>query len=101
MTIVKVNRREFVKITSAASAGPVLALQTPRARGAQNDQYPPGTFVEVGTDGIVTIYVSKSEMGEGVRTALPMIVGGEMGGDLKRARNRAAGRDKKDGRTGA
>ena len=67
MTIVKVNRREFVKITSAASAGLVLALQTPRARGAQNDQYLLGTFVEVGTDGIVTIYVSKSEMGLPVR----------------------------------
>ena len=30
MNVVKVNRREFVKITSAASAGLVLALRVAR-----------------------------------------------------------------------
>src|SRR5438132_443459 len=52
MNVVKVNRREFVKITSAASAGLVLAL---RAHGAQgDDEYPLGAFVDVATNGIET-----------------------------------------------
>ena len=98
MNVVKLNRREFVKITSAASAGLVLAL---RAHGAQGDEeYPLGAFVDVATNGIVTIYVSKSEMGQGVRTALPMIVAEEMDADLKRVKIRQADLDKKYGSMG-
>src|SRR5205807_3874809 len=78
MRVVKVSRRDFVKITSAASAGLILAL---KVRGAEKDEYPVGTFVHVGTNGFVTIYVAKSEMGQGVRTALPMIVADEMDAD--------------------
>src|SRR5436309_6416182 len=81
MNVVKVNRRDFVKITSAASAGLVLALQMPNARAAQDEEYPLGAFVQIGTDGLVTIYVAKSDMGQGVRTALPMIVADEMDAD--------------------
>jgi len=100
MNVVKVNRRDFVKITSAASAGLVLALQMPSARAAEKEDYPIGTFVHVGTDGIVTIYVAKSEMGQGVRTALPMIVADEMGANWKKVRIRQADLDKKYGRQG-
>jgi len=97
MRVVKVDRREFVKITSAASAGLILAL---KVRAAEKDAYPIGTFVQVGTDGIVTIYVAKSEMGQGVRTALPMIVADEMDADWKKVRIRQADLDKKYGRQG-
>ena len=97
MNVVKVSRRDFVKITSAASAGLVLALQM---RGAEETDYPVGTFVHIGRDGIVTIYVAKSEMGQGVRTALPMIVADEMGANWKKVRIRQADLDKKYGRQG-
>jgi isoquinoline 1-oxidoreductase beta subunit len=100
MNVVKVNRRDFVKITSAASAGLVLALQMPDAHAAEKEEYPIGTFVHVGTDGIVTIYVAKSDMGQGVRTALPMIVADEMGANWKKVRIRQADLDKKYGRQG-
>lgn len=101
MNIVKVNRRDFVKITSAASAGLLLALQMPRtARGDAESEYPMGTFVQVGTDGIVTVYVAKSDMGQGVRTSLPMIIADEMDADWKKVRIRQADLDKKFGRQG-
>jgi isoquinoline 1-oxidoreductase subunit beta len=100
MNVVKVNRRDFVKITSAASAGLVLALQMPRARAAQDDARPLGAFVQIGTDGVVTIYVAKSDMGQGVRTALPMIVADELDADWKKVRIRQADLDKKYGRQG-
>ena len=98
--VVKVSRRDFVKLTSAASAGLVLALQLPRSAKAADAAHPLGAFVEVGTDGIVTIYVSKSDMGQGVRTALPMIVAEEMDADWKNVRVRQADLDKKYGRMG-
>ncbi len=100
MNIVKVSRRDFVKLTSAASAGLVLGLQFPSRAKAAGAAHPLGTFVEVGTDGIVTIWVSKSEMGQGVRTALPMIVAEEMDAEWKNVRIRQADLDKKWGRMG-
>jgi isoquinoline 1-oxidoreductase beta subunit len=101
MNIVKVSRRDFVKLTSAASAGLVLGLQLPRsARAAEGAPNSLGTFVEVGTDGIVTIYVSKSDMGQGVRTTMPMIVAEEMDANWKNVRIRQADLDKKYGRMG-
>src|SRR5205823_574022 len=100
VAVVKVSRRDFVKLTSAASAGLVLGLQLPRSAKGAGGAHPLGTFVEVGTDGIVTIYVSKSDMGQGVRTALPMIVAEEMDADWKQVRIRQADLDKKYGRQG-
>lgn len=101
MRVVKVSRRTFVKITSAASAGLVLGLQLPRKSDAATvDELPLGTFVHVGNDGIVTIYVSKSDMGQGVRTALPMIVADEMDADWSKVRIRQADLDKKWGHMG-
>jgi isoquinoline 1-oxidoreductase beta subunit len=39
----------------------------------------PNIFVKIGADGLVTIISHRSEMGQGVRTALPMIVADELG----------------------
>jgi isoquinoline 1-oxidoreductase beta subunit len=102
MNVIKVNRRQFVKIAGAASAGLVVALQLPRAHGAEGKSAPAelGPFVHVGTDGTITVYVSKSEMGQGVRTTLPMIVAEEMDADWKSVRIVQADLDKKYGPMG-
>jgi CO/xanthine dehydrogenase Mo-binding subunit len=97
--IVKVNRRDFVKVVSAAGAGLVLGVKLD-AQTTKNDQHPLGAFVDVGTDGFITVYVSKSDMGQGVRTSLPMIVAEEMDADWKKVRIRQADLDKKYGRQG-
>ena len=104
MTIQKVSRRDFVRITSIASAGLVLgvALEAKPASKTKSLAKPHdlGTFVQVDDDGIVTVWVSKSEMGQGVRTTLPMIVAEEMDADWKNVRIRQAHFDKKFGRMG-
>ena len=97
MDVVKVNRRDFVRITSFASAGLLLAVRSPGEEKAQSSL---GAFVDVGVDGFVTIYVPKSEMGQGVRTALPMIVAEELDADWKKVRIRQADVDKKYGNQG-
>jgi isoquinoline 1-oxidoreductase subunit beta len=102
----KVSRREFVKLTSAASAGLVLSVaieakekpkSMPKAAVAAHDI---GSFVQIDDDGVVTIWVPKSEMGQGVRTTLPMIVADELDADWKKVRIRQAYLDKKFGRLG-
>lgn len=105
MNVVNVNRRDFVKLSSVAGVGLVLGLELPgcaRAESAspQAMEHPFGAFVVVGTDGIVTVYVSKSDMGQGVRTSLPMIVAEELGADWKKVRIRQADLGKQYGRQG-
>ena len=100
MRIVKVSRRDFVKITSAASAGLLLALNAHGAPKSTSREHPLDTFVHLGTDGTVTIYVSKSDMGQGVRTSLPMIVADEMDADWEKVRIRQADLDPKYGSMG-
>ncbi len=95
------NRRDFVKLSSAASAGIFLGVSLPvRAKGAPAAAHDFGAWVQVGTDGLVTIWVSKSDMGQDVRTVLPMIVAEEMDADFSKVRIRQAHLDRKFGRMG-
>jgi isoquinoline 1-oxidoreductase beta subunit len=95
LRMTKVNRRDFVKISAAAGAGLALAMQFPsRSENAKPGEFEIGAFVHVGSDGIVTIYVPKSEMGQGVRTSLPQIVAEELDGDWSKVRVRTAHLDR-------
>jgi isoquinoline 1-oxidoreductase beta subunit len=46
----------------------------------------PLAFIAVGEDGIVTIVVHRSEMGQGVRTGMPLIVADELEADWSKVR---------------
>jgi isoquinoline 1-oxidoreductase beta subunit len=46
----------------------------------------PLVFVAIGEDGIVSIVCARSEMGQGVRTGMPMIVADELEADWSRVR---------------
>ena len=46
----------------------------------------PLVFVAIAPDGIVSIVCHRSEMGQGVRTGMPMIVADELEADWKRVR---------------
>jgi CO/xanthine dehydrogenase Mo-binding subunit len=79
-----VTRREFVK-AGAALSGLVVVLQLPAyartAVGALARVGPtlsPAAFLQIAPDGAITFWVSKCEMGQGVRSALPMIVAEEL-----------------------
>ena len=97
MNIVKVDRREFVKVTTVASAGLLLGVQFAFASDAK---YALGAFVEISTDGTVTIYAPHTEMGQGVRTSLSMLVAEELDADWKRVRVKQADLDAKFGSQG-
>jgi isoquinoline 1-oxidoreductase subunit beta len=78
-----VSRRSL--LTGALAAGGlVLAVSFARyrmahaPRGAVND---PRVFVSIATDGRVTIVCQRSEMGQGVRTSLPIILADELEAD--------------------
>jgi isoquinoline 1-oxidoreductase subunit beta len=50
----------------------------------------PLAFVAIGADGTVTIVCHRSEMGQGVRTSLPMVLADELEADWRRVRVRQA-----------
>lgn len=85
-SIRKVGRRRFLKLTGIAGGGFALATCLPAQRvraddAASGEQLVLNAFVEVNLDGKVTIYAHTPEMGQGVKTSLPMIIAEEMGAD--------------------
>ena len=102
-SVVKVTRRDFVKVSSAASLGLILAAELPSVVAAESSATAAvslGPFVQVSPDGRITIWVHKSEMGQGVRTTLPMIVAEELDAEWSRVRIRHSDLDSRFGSQG-
>jgi len=88
----KIERRDFLKISVAASGGLLIGLQFPgisatssaqssSALGGSTNSFMPNAFVRIGTDERVTVIVNHSEMGQGVYTSLPMLLADELDAD--------------------
>jgi CO/xanthine dehydrogenase Mo-binding subunit len=85
------NRREFVAAGVAAGAGLVVGFYLPHGAGATKQAFSPNAYVRITPDNKVTIVVARSEMGQGVRTALPMILAEELEADWKKIAIEQAG----------
>ncbi len=106
-----INRRDFLKVSYAAGAGLLVSIYlpgcagkpgpastptaaaTPRPPLAGPDKVSPSVFVTLGQDGTVAITIHRSEMGQGVRTALAMILAEDLDADWKSIRVRQADGD--------
>ena len=97
LVIANISRRKFLQGASALG-GLVIAVGFPTSlRAADPPKYGadgmphgwvdnPLVFVAIGEDGIVSIVCHRSEMGQGVRTGMPMIVADELEADWSRVR---------------
>src|SRR5437764_777242 len=83
------SRRNFLRVSATAAGGLLLALYLDTPAAAQEGVkpppptgkpkvYPPDAFVHIGPDGRVVIQVNRLEFGQGVQTALPMILADEL-----------------------
>lgn len=84
------SRREFVAAGVAAGAGLVVGFYLPH-RGASEKVFSPNAYLRITPDNKITIVVARSEMGQGVRTALPMILAEELEADWKQIEIEQAG----------
>ena len=85
------SRREFVTAGVAAGAGLVIGFYLPHKSGSREESFSPNAYLRITPDNKVTIVVARSEMGQGVRTALPMILAEELEADWKQIAIEQAG----------
>jgi len=83
----KISRRCFLQMSAVASGGFMLGLyDRPWAKAQSGPQLTPQAFIRIAPDGIVTIMARGPEIGQGVRTMLPMLIAEELDADWSRVR---------------
>ena len=85
------SRRDFVAAGVAAGAGLVIGFYLPHGSQSGRKVFSPNAYLRITPDNKVTIVVARSEMGQGVRTALPMILAEELEADWKQIEIEQAG----------
>ncbi|HVR22085.1 MAG TPA: xanthine dehydrogenase family protein molybdopterin-binding subunit [Candidatus Polarisedimenticolia bacterium] len=102
----KLERRDFLKISVAASGGLLIGFRFPGISALASAQsspeqhasattFMPNAFVRIGTDERITVIVNHSEMGQGVYTSLPMLLADELDADWSKVGFEAAPVDPK------
>jgi isoquinoline 1-oxidoreductase subunit beta len=97
-TDLSLTRRAFLRASTTAAGGLLVSLYFDLPLGAQQPEkpkagqegegpkpqpkvYPPDAFVHIRPDGRIVIQVNRLEFGQGVQTALPMLLADEMDAD--------------------
>lgn len=75
------SRRDFLKLT--ALGGTALSLGFPLF---SDEPFAPNAWIRIDPDGTVSLTIGKVEMGQGVRTSLPMILAEELDADWERVK---------------
>jgi isoquinoline 1-oxidoreductase beta subunit len=89
--IVNLSRRGFLK-AGIAGGGLLLGFHVPAARrpaaaaSATPAQAKLNAWIRIAKDGTVTIIVGQSEMGQGIMTAIPMIIADELEAEWSKVR---------------
>ena len=109
------TRRSFLKAAAIAGGGMLLGLyaepnsdaQQPPTRTNRPPQGrpgfggppppPPSAYIRIAPDGIVTIFSARPEIGQGVKTMMPMLIAEELDVDWKQVRTEQADCDNKFG----
>jgi isoquinoline 1-oxidoreductase beta subunit len=91
----KIERRSFIKVAASATGGLLLGVSFPERLDAQfgppgGGAITPNAFVRIGTDDIVTLIIHKPENGQGIETALAMLLAEELDCDWSKVRTEFA-----------
>jgi isoquinoline 1-oxidoreductase subunit beta len=90
------NRRQLLKIGMVVGTGLVVSVQLPGCKANAkavapspmhaSDTFSPNAWVTIRPDDTITVMVNQSEMGQGIATALPMIVVEELAADWSKVK---------------
>ncbi|NEX62547.1 xanthine dehydrogenase family protein molybdopterin-binding subunit [Noviherbaspirillum galbum] len=79
------SRRDFLKTSALAASGLMMGVHLPgliKQAQAAGTLYTPNAWVHIADDNTITLLSARSEMGQGVYTALPMLIAEELNVDL-------------------
>src|SRR5579863_3432562 len=85
----RIDRRSFLKVSAAGAGGVLIGLYVqPKAAGQARGGPPvpapdPHTYIKIAADGTVTIVAKNPEVGQGIKTMLPMLIAEELDVDWK------------------
>jgi isoquinoline 1-oxidoreductase beta subunit len=92
-TITRMDRRQFLRATAVAGGGLLLTsylgafgAASPLAASEPAADFVPNAFIRLSPDGLVTIVAKNPEVGQGVKTMLPMLIAEELDVDWKDVR---------------
>ncbi len=85
----RIDRRSFLKVSALGTGGVLLSVYLEPRASAQGRGGPPPpppdphTYIKVAPDGTVTIIAKNPEVGQGIKTMLPMLIADELDVDWK------------------
>ena len=86
------SRRDFLTAGVAAGAGLVIGFYLPHKSSGSAETFAPNAYLKIASpDGKITVMLTRSEMGQGVSTSLPMILAEELEADWKQITVEQAG----------
>ncbi|HEU4620230.1 MAG TPA: molybdopterin cofactor-binding domain-containing protein [Gammaproteobacteria bacterium] len=89
LTALPLSRRNFIKVSGFVGGGLVLGITfgaVPRRAEAQTSgsaEFKPNAYIQIANDGRIVIYAKNPDVGQGVKTALPMIIAEELDASWK------------------
>jgi isoquinoline 1-oxidoreductase subunit beta len=79
------TRRQFLQASSTAGAGLLIGFSLHEPLFAETAaEFAPNAYIRISPDNVVRLWVTRSEMGQGVRTVLPMMLADELDVDLSK-----------------
>jgi isoquinoline 1-oxidoreductase beta subunit len=101
LTSERVGRRQFLRATAIVGGGVLLASYLEPVAGAaalaeragSAGDFVPNAFIRIASSGIVTITAQNPEVGQGIKTMLPMLIADELDVDWKDVRVEQASLD--------
>src|ERR1700681_2654958 len=89
MKTIRIDRRSFLRVSALGGGGALLALYVKPQALAQGRGGPPppppdaNNYIKIAADGTVTIMAKNPEVGQGIKTMLPMLIAEELDVDWK------------------
>ena len=101
-----INRRSFLKVSASAGGGLMLSFSLPYISKAHAENPLPeiteiNAFLKIDKNGWVTIIAKNPEIGQGVKTSLPMIIAEELEADWEKVKVEQGNLDDQFGSQGA
>jgi CO/xanthine dehydrogenase Mo-binding subunit len=88
---IDISRRKFLKVSLVVGSGLLVSVQLPSCNrqttdfAASNEENPdvfmPNAWIKIGRDHRITVMVNHTELGQGITTALPMLIAEELEAD--------------------